>query len=148
MIQSVFLRNPVKIDEPIEYPEQQQCHMPAKDKDCYLAHTLSQMAGKTLVFTWAYDLLLRLALTLRDSGFKIILINSFMSQAKRLEALNALKSGNCNILLCNDVDSRGLDIPAVDTVINYNISDDPQRLYALCGTGCSCWSCHFLCEPK
>ncbi|XP_039689010.1 DEAD-box ATP-dependent RNA helicase 10 isoform X1 [Medicago truncatula] len=65
MIQSVFLRNPVKIDESIEYPEQQQCHMPAKDKDCYLAHTLSQMAGKTsLVFTWAYDLLLRLALTL------------------------------------------------------------------------------------
>lgn len=49
-----------------------------------------------------------------------------MSQAKRLEALNAFKSGNCKILLCNDLASRGLDIPAVDTVINYDIPDDPR----------------------
>ncbi|GAU51249.1 hypothetical protein TSUD_187900 [Trifolium subterraneum] len=46
---------------------------------------------------------------------------SFFCQPKRLGALNKFKSGDCNILLCTDVASRGLDIPAVDMVINYDI---------------------------
>lgn len=44
-----------------------------------------------------------------------------MLQAKRLGALNKFKAGECNILLCTDVASRGLDIPSVDMVINYDI---------------------------
>ncbi|KAE9444574.1 hypothetical protein C3L33_23528, partial [Rhododendron williamsianum] len=43
------------------------------------------------------------------------------SQAKRLGALNKFKAGECNILVCTDVASRGLDIPLVGLVINYNI---------------------------
>lgn len=37
---------------------------------------------------------------------------------KRLGALNKFKAGNRNILIATDVASRGLDIPAVDVVIN------------------------------
>ncbi|MBA0770971.1 hypothetical protein Gotri_019509 [Gossypium trilobum] len=44
-----------------------------------------------------------------------------MTQAKRLGALNKFKSGECNVLVCTDVASRGLDIPSVDMVINYDI---------------------------
>lgn len=42
-------------------------------------------------------------------------------QSKRLGALNKFKAGECNILICTDVASRGLDIPSVDMVINYDI---------------------------
>lgn len=42
-------------------------------------------------------------------------------QSKRLGALNKFKSGECNVLVCTDVASRGLDIPSVDMVINYDI---------------------------
>ncbi|KAF9626612.1 hypothetical protein IFM89_036473 [Coptis chinensis] len=41
--------------------------------------------------------------------------------AKRLGALNKFKAGECPILICTDVASRGLDIPSVDMVINYDI---------------------------
>lgn len=44
-----------------------------------------------------------------------------MLQSKRLGALNKFKAGECNILICTDVASRGLDIPSVDMVINYDI---------------------------
>jgi ATP-dependent RNA helicase DDX47/RRP3 len=47
-------------------------------------------------------------------------------QSKRLEALEQFKSGDCKILLCTDVLSRGLDIPEVDVVINYDIPTDPK----------------------
>lgn len=44
-----------------------------------------------------------------------------MWQGKRLGALNQFKAGESNILICTDVASRGLDIPSVDVVINYDI---------------------------
>ena len=44
-----------------------------------------------------------------------------MTQPKRLGALNKFKSGQRNILIATDVASRGLDIPAVDLVINFDI---------------------------
>jgi len=44
-----------------------------------------------------------------------------MSQPKRLGALNKFKSGARDILICTDVASRGLDIPSVDIVINFDL---------------------------
>ncbi|KEH39750.1 DEAD-box ATP-dependent RNA helicase-like protein [Medicago truncatula] len=59
-------------------------------------------------------------------GFRAIPIMRYMSQAKKLRSLNAFKSGEYNILLCSDFLSKGLDIPAVDMVINYNIPRYPK----------------------
>ena len=44
-----------------------------------------------------------------------------MSQSKRLGALNKFKSGQRKILIATDVASRGLDIPSVDLVINFDL---------------------------
>ncbi|KAK4280469.1 hypothetical protein QN277_012093 [Acacia crassicarpa] len=126
-LQRVHLRNPVKIEAASKYStvdtlKQQFRFLPAKHKDCYLVYILNEMAGSTsMVFTRTCDSTQLLALTLRNLGFKAIPINGHMSQSKRLGALNKFKSGDCNILLCTDVASRGLDIPTVDMVINYDI---------------------------
>jgi len=53
--------------------------------------------------------------------FSAIPLHGAMTQPNRLGALNKFKSGSRNILLATDVASRGLDIPAVDVVINYDI---------------------------
>ncbi|KAK1568369.1 hypothetical protein Q3G72_023683 [Acer saccharum] len=45
----------------------------------------------------------------------------FSTMSKRLGALNKFKAGECNILIYTDVASRGLDIPSVAMVINYDI---------------------------
>lgn len=61
---------------------------------------------------------------LRHLGFKAISINGKLTQSNRIGALNKFRSGERNILVATDVASRGLDIPNVDLVINYDI---PQQ---------------------
>lgn len=48
-------------------------------------------------------------------------LHIFHSKNKRLGALNKFKSKSRSVLLATDVASRGLDIPHVDCVINYDI---------------------------
>jgi ATP-dependent RNA helicase DDX47/RRP3 len=58
---------------------------------------------------------------LRNLGFEAVCLHGKLSQPKRLGALNKFKAGERNILIATDVASRGLDIPNVDLVLNYDI---------------------------
>ncbi|XP_071911905.1 DEAD-box ATP-dependent RNA helicase 10-like isoform X2 [Coffea arabica] len=139
-LQRACLRNPVKIEAASKYStvdtlKQQYRFVPAKYKECYLVYILTEMSGSTsMVFTRTCDATGLLALMLRNLGLRAIPISGHMTQvwplsvlrichseAKRLGALNKFKGGECNILICTDVASRGLDIPSVDMVINYDI---------------------------
>nr|AAO63439.1 At5g60990 [Arabidopsis thaliana]BAC42444.1 putative replication protein A1 [Arabidopsis thaliana] len=126
-LQRACLRNPVKIEAASKYStvdtlKQQYRFVAAKYKDCYLVYILSEMPESTsMIFTRTCDGTRFLALVLRSLGFRAIPISGQMTQSKRLGALNKFKAGECNILVCTDVASRGLDIPSVDVVINYDI---------------------------
>ncbi|CAI9752795.1 unnamed protein product [Fraxinus pennsylvanica] len=126
-LQRACLKNPVKIEAASKYStvdtlKQQYCFVPAKYKECHLVFILTEKPESTsMVFTRTCDATGLLAYLLRNLGFRAIPISGHMSQAKRLGALNKFKSGECNILICTDVASRGLDIPSVDMVINYDI---------------------------
>nr|CAD1824623.1 unnamed protein product [Ananas comosus var. bracteatus] len=126
-LQRACLRDPLKIEAASKYStvdtlKQHYLFIPATYKDCYLVYILVRMSGSTsMVFTRTCESARLLALILRNLGLSAIPINGQMSQAKRLGSLNKFKSGECNILICTDVASRGLDIPSVDVVINYNI---------------------------
>ena len=50
----------------------------------------------------------------------------FRSQHKRLAALNKFKAGERSILVATDVASRGLDIPSVDLVMNYDVPNNAK----------------------
>lgn len=62
-----------------------------------------------------------MVLFLRNLGFPAIAIHGKLSQVKRLGALNKFKSKEKSILIATDVAARGLDIPSVDLVLNYDI---------------------------
>ncbi|KAI8557317.1 hypothetical protein RHMOL_Rhmol04G0001200 [Rhododendron molle] len=131
-LQRACLRNPVKIEASSKYStvdtlKQQYLLVPSMHKECYLIYILTEMSTSTsMVFTRTCDSTSLLALMLRNLGLRAIPISGQMSQAKRLGALNKFKAGECNILVCTDVASRGLDIPNVDLVINYDIPSNSK----------------------
>ncbi|GKD10008.1 DEAD-box ATP-dependent RNA helicase 10-like protein [Tanacetum coccineum] len=106
----------------------QLCLLSPKNKDYYLVHTLNEKsASSSIVFTHTCNDTHRLALMLGNLGIRAKPISGQMIQEERLDALNIFNSGECNILVCSDVGSRGLDIPFVDTVINYTIPPNPKK---------------------
>jgi len=132
-LQRACLRNPVKVEVSSKYSTvdtlmQYYTFIPAKYKDVYLAYILNELSGSTvLVFTTTCNSALRLSLMLRNLGFLAIPIYGKMNQEKRLGALGKFKSGVRNILVATDVASRGLDIPSVDVVINYELSSQTKE---------------------
>merc|ERR550519_2361509 len=74
-----------------------------------------------MIFASTCSSTVKLALILRSLGFTAIPLNGQMSQNKRLASLNKFKSKSRSILIATDVASRGLDIPHVDIVINFDI---------------------------
>jgi len=96
--------------------------IPAKYKDVYLTYLINEHAGQSLlVFGATCNNVQRLALMLRNLGFPAVCLHGQMSQPNRLGALAKFKSGGRDIMICTDVASRGLDMPSVDLVINFDL---------------------------
>ena len=56
-----------------------------------------------------------------DFGYDAILINSNKDQPDREISIEEFAEGHCNILVATNVAGRGLDIPRVDYVINFDL---------------------------
>ncbi len=61
---------------------------------------------------------------LRDRGFKVAAIHGDKRNRERMRTLDAFKKNQVNILIATDVAARGLDIPNVTHVINYDMPND------------------------
>ncbi|HVA24244.1 MAG TPA: DEAD/DEAH box helicase [Chloroflexota bacterium] len=61
---------------------------------------------------------------LRRKGYSVAGIHGGMSQAVRQSSLNQFSAGRVRILIATNVASRGLDIPDVSHVVNYDMPED------------------------
>lgn len=102
--------------------------VPASRKDEYLVYLLSSLYPglPTIIFTRTQAKTQELTYLLRQLGLSAIPIHGSLSQPARMAALNKFKSRARNILVATDVAARGLDIPSVDLVINYDLPDDSK----------------------
>jgi len=97
--------------------------MPRQKLDAMMNYLTLHRAkiSKTLVFTntkhWA-DTMTRI---LRGRGYNAHAIHSNLSQAARERVLSDFKANKFNILIATDVAARGLHIPEVSHVINYDL---------------------------
>lgn len=126
-LQRASLRDPVRIEvstkfQTVDQLKQHYLFIPAKHKDVYLVHILNELSGNSfIIFCNTCPGTQKIAIMLRNLGFTAIPLNGKMTQNNRLAALNKFKSKSSSVLLATDVASRGLDIPHVDVVINYDL---------------------------
>lgn len=88
---------------------------------------MQEFQGKSgIIFTRTIYECQRIAILLRKLGSKAIPLHGQLSQTARLGALNKFKSGASDLLIATDVAARGLDIPSVDVVINFDLPGDSK----------------------
>lgn len=131
-LQRASLSNPVRVAVSSKYDTvatllQYYMFIPLKHKDTYLVYLINEMAGNSIIiFVRTRQDTERTALILRSLGFAAVPLHGQISQTARLGSLNKFKAGSRNILVATDVVARGLDIPSVDVVINYDIPTDSK----------------------
>lgn len=131
-LQRASLNHPVKVAVNTKYStvdtlEQTLMVVPDGFKNTYLIHLMNENIGKSMiVFTRTCAHCQRVSLLARLLGFEAIPLHGQLTQTQRMGSLNKFKSGDKNILVATDVAARGLDIPSVDIVINYDIPTDSK----------------------
>lgn len=132
-LQRAFLKDPLRVSissnkyQTVSTLLQSYIFIPHPHKDTYLVWLLNEFAGKSaIVFTRTVNETQRIAILLRALGFRAIPLHGQLSQSSRLGALNKFRAGSHEILVATDVAARGLDIPSVDIVLNYDLPPDSK----------------------
>lgn len=98
------------------------------DKRFFLERIVKQHAEqKILVFVRTKVRAERVYNALERMGIKSLTIHGDKQQADRLTAMNEFKKGTIKVLIATDVSARGIDIPNVDYVINYDLPEQPEN---------------------
>ena len=79
--------------------------------------------GPVLVFTRTKHAASRLSERLKRKGFNATCLQGDMSQNKRQAAMDGFRSGNINILVATDIAARGIDVPDISHVVNFDMPD-------------------------
>ena len=85
-------------------------------------HLLKQPeATRSIVFVRKRERVHELANWLREAGINNCYLEGEMVQGKRNEAIKRLTEGRVNVLVATDVAARGIDIPDVSHVFNFDM---------------------------
>ena len=126
--------------------------LPAKVKEVYLVHLLQSLEERkirsAIVFSGTCRGCALLAALLEEVGIAAAALHSGLPQRRRMAALDRFKGGAVSVLLATDVASRGLDIPTVDLVINFDLPtlarDYVHRVGRTARAGRKGWSLSFV----
>ncbi len=96
-------------------------------KDLLLDHWLSQTTdGQRLIFTATKREADVLADRLSANGHRAAALHGDMNQRERNRTMTGMRSGAVRILVATDVAARGIDVPGISLVVNYDLPRSPE----------------------
>lgn len=127
-------------------------YMPSNEEKIPLLLGILQRANdeKCVVFVNTKHMAEKIEAWLEINGFKAALLSGDVPQKKREKLLNNFKEGKCNILVATDVAARGLHIPDVNYVVNFDLPTDAEdyvhRIGRTARAGASGTAISLICE--
>ena len=122
----VGVRDPLRIEVgPHQLPPQratQDVFLVDRDqKTALLLSLIAAESGHMLVFARTKHRADRLARAVRAAGHDARPIHSNRSQSQRRAALDGFRRGHYRILIATDIAARGIDVPDIRRVVNYDL---------------------------
>ena len=126
-----YLKNPVRIEvgetnKAADRIEQKVLHVSADDKYATLLRELKERDGTVIIFVKAKFATEKLADRLKKSGFTADAIHGDLDQRHRERVLLAFREKKHRILVATDIAARGLDIPHIEHVVNFDLPQAPE----------------------
>ncbi|MDI1233411.1 MAG: DEAD/DEAH box helicase [bacterium] len=129
----LIVRNAIRIQISPENPVNKNIHhtvasIEMDDKRFFLERLINEHEGKKiLVFVRTKVRAERVLKAMERVGIVTKTIHGDKEQNDRLTVLNEFKKGLISILIATDVSARGIDIPNVDYVVNYDLPDQAEN---------------------
>ena len=92
-----------------------------REKHKYLTDFINQNRGQVIVFCSTKIRTRNVARDLTKSKYKVVAIEGDMSQNKREYSMMKFRKNQADILVATDVAARGIDVPRVGLVVNYDV---------------------------
>ncbi len=100
----------------------------ADDKRFFLERLVKeQPESKILVFVRTKVRAERVHAAMKRVGIDALTMHGDKEQDDRLVVMDAFRNGKTKLLITTDVSARGIDIPNVDYVVNYDLPDIPEN---------------------
>jgi superfamily II DNA/RNA helicase len=121
-----YLIDPTRIavgpeNTPSPKVKQDIIHTSENDKFTHLLTALSERVGSVIIFVKTKRGADNLAKMLKDELHKANAIHGDLPQSKREKVIWAFRNGKYRILVATDVAARGLDVPHIEHVINFDL---------------------------
>jgi ATP-dependent RNA helicase RhlE len=127
-----LLKSPIRVEvapvsSPAERIDQSVYFVSKSQKQSLLIHLLNDGSlNRTLVFTRTKHGADRIAKELKKANINADAIHGNKSQAARQNALSNFKRGKLKVLVATDIAARGIDVDALEHVVNYDLPDVPE----------------------
>ncbi|NRB11316.1 MAG: DEAD/DEAH box helicase [Rickettsiaceae bacterium] len=130
-ISKKYLNDPIRVavdntPSAVENMKQEVIHLSDSEKYTQLLTQLDQRQGSIILFMKTKYATQKMAIKLVKQGHSADAIHGDLRQNKRDRVINNFRKQKYRILVATDVASRGLDIPHIEHVINYDLPQCPE----------------------
>ena len=108
-----------------------QSYLVIKDRDKfkYLIDFIKPIKGQIIVFCSTKYRTRDVAKFLHQEKYNAVAIEGDMSQHRREQSMGKFRGGKADILVATDVASRGIDVPRVELVVNYDVPNQEMAYF-------------------
>ena len=126
-----YLKDPVRVQigsvtSTVDLVSQEIICLGVREKLPQLIHELKTRKGSVLVFVRTKHGAERLAKQLKMYGVKANALHGDLRQNRRQQVMDSFRDGMLPVLVATDVAARGIDVPHIGHVINYDLPQCPE----------------------